>query len=152
MTPCLILSISRYGSRVSGAIKGKEQCPPLHLGVVDIEKRASSSLSTTVSQFICVHIYIYIYIYIWFAALKKTKKHLFDLTCKKLMEIMYERKMKIINPLYFYFLNFKGFLLFSSVTATLATILQIILKNSFLFAPTPIYQNSFLLFAYLKTY
>ena len=29
-----------YGSRVSGAIQGKELCPPLHLSVVAIEKRA----------------------------------------------------------------------------------------------------------------
>ena len=31
MPPCLTLSIIMYGSRVSGAIQGKEWCPPLHL-------------------------------------------------------------------------------------------------------------------------
>ena len=36
--PCLRLRIITYESRVSGAIQGKELCPPLHLGVVAIEK------------------------------------------------------------------------------------------------------------------
>ena len=38
MPPCLILSIIRYVSTVSGAIQGKEYRPPLHLRVVAIEK------------------------------------------------------------------------------------------------------------------
>ena len=32
---------------------GKELCPPLHLGVVAIEKRASGSPSTTVANNLC---------------------------------------------------------------------------------------------------
>ena len=42
MPLCLILSIIRYESRVSGAIQGKEECSPLHLSVVAIEKGAFS--------------------------------------------------------------------------------------------------------------
>ena len=37
MLPCLTLSIIRYGSRISGAIQGKEKRPLQHLGVVAIE-------------------------------------------------------------------------------------------------------------------
>ena len=44
------LNIIRYGSRISGAIQGKEYHPPLHLGVVAIEKGAFGLPSTTVSQ------------------------------------------------------------------------------------------------------
>ena len=40
MPPCLILSIIKYRLRVSGTIQVKEQCPPLHLGEVAIEKGA----------------------------------------------------------------------------------------------------------------
>ena len=47
--PCLTLNNIRYGSRVSGAIKVKEKCPSLHLGVVTIEKGAFGLPSTTVS-------------------------------------------------------------------------------------------------------
>ena len=56
MPPCLTLSIIRYGSRVSGAIQGKEWHPPLHVGAVAIEKEAFGSASTTV----CRLIYIYL--------------------------------------------------------------------------------------------
>ena len=38
--PCLSVSISRYRSRVSGAIQGKEWYPPLHFGVEAVEKRS----------------------------------------------------------------------------------------------------------------
>ena len=55
MPPCLKLSIIRYGSRVSGAIQGKELRPSLHHGVVAIEKGGFGSPSTVVSH-----------IYIWF--------------------------------------------------------------------------------------
>ena len=51
---CLILSIIRYGSRVIGAIQGKEWRLPLHLGVVAIEKGTFRSPKTTISQ-----VYIY---------------------------------------------------------------------------------------------
>ena len=51
MPPCLILSIIRYGLRVSEGIQGKEWRPPLHLDVVAIEKRAFGSASITVGQF-----------------------------------------------------------------------------------------------------
>ena len=44
------LSNIRYVWRVSGAIQKKEQRPPLHLGVVAIEKGAFRSLSTTVAN------------------------------------------------------------------------------------------------------
>ena len=56
---CLTLRIIRYGLSVSGAIQAKEHYPPLHLGVVDIEKGAFESLLTTVSQLIYIYIYIY---------------------------------------------------------------------------------------------
>ena len=46
----LIFSIIRYGSRVSGAIQGNELRPPLHLGVVVIEKGAFGTPSTMVDQ------------------------------------------------------------------------------------------------------
>ena len=50
MPPCLTHSIIRYGSRVSEAIQEKESCPPLHLGVVVIEKRAFGSPLNSVGQ------------------------------------------------------------------------------------------------------
>ena len=50
----------RYGSRVSGAILGKESRSPLHLGIVAIRKGTFGWLSTTVRQ---LTLYIYIYIY-----------------------------------------------------------------------------------------
>ena len=43
--------------------QGKLSHPPLHLGVVAIEKRAFGSPSTMVGQ-LTIYIYIYIYIYI----------------------------------------------------------------------------------------
>ena len=46
MSPCLTLSIIRYDSRVSEAIQGKELYPPLHLGIVAIEKGVFRSPST----------------------------------------------------------------------------------------------------------
>ena len=46
----LTLIIIRYRSRVSGAIQEKEYRPPLHLGVVAIEKVTFGSLSTIVAQ------------------------------------------------------------------------------------------------------
>ena len=50
MPPCLTLSIIRYGSRVSGAIQGKELHLTPYLSVVAIEKGAFGSPSITVSQ------------------------------------------------------------------------------------------------------
>ena len=53
----------------------KSSAPPLHLGVVAIEKGAFWSLSTTVANFahyiyIYIYIYVYIYIYILFSIFK----------------------------------------------------------------------------------
>ena len=45
----LILSIIKYGSRVSGVIQEKMQLPLQHLTVVPIEKGTFESPSTTVS-------------------------------------------------------------------------------------------------------
>ena len=56
MSPYLKISIIKYGSRVSGTIEGKELCPPLHLGVLAIEKGTFGSPSYT-----CINKYIYIY-------------------------------------------------------------------------------------------
>ena len=50
MPPCLMLSIIWYGSKVNGAIQGKEYHPFLHLGVVAIENGAFKLPSTTVNQ------------------------------------------------------------------------------------------------------
>ena len=50
MKLCLTLSIIQYGSRVRGAIQGKEWRPPPYLGVVAIEKGDFGSPSTKVSQ------------------------------------------------------------------------------------------------------
>ena len=47
MRPCLTLSI------ISGAIQGMKKRPPLHLGVVAIEKEAFGSQSTNVAN-LCV--------------------------------------------------------------------------------------------------
>ena len=58
--PCLTLSIIRYGSKLGGAIQGKELCPTLHLGVVVNEKGDFWLPLTTVTNFT---LYIYIYIY-----------------------------------------------------------------------------------------
>ena len=44
------INIIRYGLKVSGAIQEKELSPPMHLGVVPIEKGTFRSPSTTVSQ------------------------------------------------------------------------------------------------------
>ena len=51
MPPSLTLSIIRYGSRVKWNNPGKGVEPPLHLGVVAIEKVAFGSPSTTVANF-----------------------------------------------------------------------------------------------------
>ena len=59
MPPSLTLSIIRKRSRVSGAIQGKKWCPPLHLGVVAVEKEAFGSPSISVGQLIYIYIYIY---------------------------------------------------------------------------------------------
>ena len=47
-------------NRARRAIQGKQQCPPLHLGVVAIKKGAFRS-SLTYSANIYIYIYIYIY-------------------------------------------------------------------------------------------
>ena len=52
MPPCLTLGIIYKDQGYSGAIQGKELCPPLRFGVVAIEKGAFEPLS-----------FIYIYIY-----------------------------------------------------------------------------------------
>ena len=52
--------IIKYVSRVSGTIQGMEYRPPLHLGVVAIEKGAFGSPSTKVANFTFTYIYIYI--------------------------------------------------------------------------------------------
>ena len=47
---------------------GKEQCPPLHLGVVATEKGTFKSPLTKVTYihiFICIGIYIYIFFFVW---------------------------------------------------------------------------------------
>ena len=49
--PCLTLSIIRYGSRVKWSNPGNGVAPPLHLGVVAIEKGAFVSPSTMVANF-----------------------------------------------------------------------------------------------------
>ena len=46
MLPCLALSTTRWG-----VIQGMEEHPPLHLGVVAIEKGTFGLLSTTVANF-----------------------------------------------------------------------------------------------------
>ena len=51
MLPCLALSIIGYGSRVKQSNPGKEQRPPLHIGVVAIEKGAFGLPSTMVANF-----------------------------------------------------------------------------------------------------
>ena len=56
MLPCRTFSIIRYGSRVSRVIQGKEYCPPLHLGVVAIEKEAFGSPTTRVVNFTFTYI------------------------------------------------------------------------------------------------
>ena len=48
---CLTLCILRYGSRVSGAIQGKELHRPQHLSVVVIERGAFGSPSIPVTKF-----------------------------------------------------------------------------------------------------
>ena len=52
MPPSLTLSIIRYVSKVKWSNLGKGVAPPLHLGVVAIEKGAFWSPSTTVANFI----------------------------------------------------------------------------------------------------
>ena len=53
--PCLTLSIIRYVSRLRGAIRGKEENPPLKFGVVAIEKGAFGSHSTMVANFTLIN-------------------------------------------------------------------------------------------------
>ena len=50
MSPCLILSIIRYGSRVSGEVVGRELRPLLHHDIVGIKKKTSRSTLTTIGQ------------------------------------------------------------------------------------------------------
>ena len=55
--PCLTLSIIRYGSRVKWSNPGNGVArPPLHLGVVAIEKGAFGSPSTMVANFTLLYI------------------------------------------------------------------------------------------------
>ena len=51
MPPCLTLSIIRYGSRVKWSNPEKGVAPPLHLGVVAIEKGAFGPISAKVANF-----------------------------------------------------------------------------------------------------
>ena len=60
MPTCFTSIIIRCGSRVSGAIQGKDLCTPLHLG-----KGAFRLSSTSTSQLIYIYIYIYIYVFIY---------------------------------------------------------------------------------------
>ena len=63
-----LLNTQHYKLRIkgSGAIQGKELRPPLHLGVVVIEKGAFESTSPIVANFTYYYMYtIYIYIYIY---------------------------------------------------------------------------------------
>ena len=55
---CLALSIIRYRSKVSSSIQRKELYPPLHLGVVAIEKRAFRSPNFL--QLLNIYIYLYL--------------------------------------------------------------------------------------------
>ena len=48
MLPCLKLCITRYGSRVTRYIQGKELPPPLNLGEVAIETGAYRAFSHSV--------------------------------------------------------------------------------------------------------
>ena len=57
MPPYLTLNIIRYGSRISGAIQGKEQHPPLHISAAPIEKGAFRSPLTMVGQLIYIYTY-----------------------------------------------------------------------------------------------
>ena len=61
MSPCLKVRIIRCGSRVSREIQDKEQRPPLHHGVVAIEKGASGSPSNTVGQLIYRKTFVYLF-------------------------------------------------------------------------------------------
>ena len=59
-----LLNTQRYEVQINGkdgAIQGKKERPPLHLGVVANEKRAFRSTSTTFTNFTYLYIYIYIY-------------------------------------------------------------------------------------------
>ena len=55
MSPCLTLSIIRYGSRVKWNNQEKGVAHSLHLGVVAIEKEAFRLLSTMVTNFTYLH-------------------------------------------------------------------------------------------------
>ena len=57
---CLALSIIKLGSRVKLSNPGKGVAPPLHLGVVAIEKEAFESASTKVANFTYLYFKIYI--------------------------------------------------------------------------------------------
>ena len=46
-----LLNTQQYKVRIKGKVEQKELCPPLHLGVVAIEKGAFWSPSTTVTNF-----------------------------------------------------------------------------------------------------
>ena len=56
-----LLNTQQYKLRV----EGKKYRPPLHFGVVAIEKGAFWSSLTTVANFTFTYLYIYIYIYIY---------------------------------------------------------------------------------------
>ena len=66
--PCLTLTIIRYGSRVSRAIQGKEQCPPLHFSVVTDKREPLSA-----------NLYIYVDL-----ALNNQQ----DLICRKMLPVI----------------------------------------------------------------
>ena len=60
MPPCLVLSIIRLGSRVKWGNPGKGVAPPLHLGVVAIEKAAFGSPLTKIASLTTFFYYMFI--------------------------------------------------------------------------------------------
>ena len=62
-----LLNTQHYKVRFKGKVEQSREwssAPPLHLGVVAIEKGAFGSPSTMVANFTYLYIYIYIYMYI----------------------------------------------------------------------------------------
>ena len=64
VSPCLTLSIIMYRSRVKWRNPGKGVAPPLHLGVVAIEKVTNFTYIYNCSYQKGHQLYLYIYIYI----------------------------------------------------------------------------------------
>ena len=69
-----LLNTQYYKIHIKGKV-GQSKHPPLHDGVVDVEKGVFGLPSTMVANFTNIYIYLYIYIYIYIYTHTHTQTH-----------------------------------------------------------------------------